>query len=89
VGKFIDLTKQKFGRLTVVKRIDNDKWGHVRWLCECCCGKEIIVMSFSLKSKKIKSCGCFIQEKKTKHGHKKSGQITDTYQSWFRWWSWD
>lgn len=48
MGEFIDLTGQKFGRLTVIKkgRIDITKSGHKiqRWICKCDCGntEEII-----------------------------------------------
>ena len=35
MSKLVDLTGQKFGRLTVVKRTDNDKWGHNLWVCRC------------------------------------------------------
>ena len=79
----IDLIGQKFGRLEVVARAHNDALGHVRWLCKCSCGKESTVMSFSLKNGRTKSCGCLIQEIKTKHGHKKDGKITGIYKSWF------
>lgn len=61
----------------------NSKWGHVIWLCRCICGKESTVYSFSLKNGRTKSCGCFIQDVKTKHDHKSNGEITGTYRSWF------
>jgi len=32
VSKLIDLTGKKFGRLVVIKRVENDKWGHHKWL---------------------------------------------------------
>lgn len=36
-----DLTNLQFGKLTVIKRGDNDKSGHVRWWCKCVvCGIE-------------------------------------------------
>ena len=59
-NKFIDLTGQKFGRLTVIKRAENDKWGQAQWLCECDCGsnKEVIVRGGALKSGGTQSCGC-------------------------------
>ena len=59
-----------FHYLTVIKRVENANNGHSRWLCKCRCGKETVVMSSHLKSGKIKSCGCWWQEKK--HEYKKT-----------------
>ena len=62
MGKFIDLTGQRFGKLTVIKRAENkvELNGQIRtqFLCKCDCGKEMIVLSNSLKSGLTKSCGC-------------------------------
>ena len=55
--KFIDLTGQKFGKLTVIKRVENDKHGQVMWLCECDCGCNSVVMGYNLKREHTKSCG--------------------------------
>lgn len=52
-----DLKGQRFGLLTVIKRIGR-KSGYVTWLCKCDCGKEKIVDSHSLTSGNTKSCGC-------------------------------
>lgn len=55
--KFQDLTGQKFGRLTVIKRIGNK--GHNQfYLCKCDCGKEKVILKSSLISGRTKSCGC-------------------------------
>ena len=56
--KVLDLTGQKFGRLTVIKRVDNDKKGDSCWLCKCDCGNYKVVGSNNLKSGNVKSCGC-------------------------------
>ena len=76
MGKFIDLTGQKFGRLTVIKRVDNSKMGRVQWLCQCCCGNETKVSSLSLRTQNTQSCGCLYNEtRKTirkSHGYKHS-----------------
>lgn len=49
---------QKFGRLTVVKRIENRKSGHSAWLCKCDCGNYKEVTTCHLKDNHTKSCGC-------------------------------
>lgn len=62
-NKFIDLEGKKFGRLTVVERIENDKTGHIRWKCNCDCGnKNVIVYGHALKSRTQVSCGCYRNE---------------------------
>lgn len=71
MGKFIDLTGQKFGRLTVIERAES-KNKHTMWKCKCTCGNVAIVDSGNLRSKHSTSCGCFnvetVKEKNTKHG---------------------
>ena len=66
IGKFIDLTGQRFGRLTVIGRTDDyvSPKGHklVRWLCECDCGNKSCVTTSSLKKGESKSCGCLNRE---------------------------
>lgn len=56
--KLLDLSGQKFGRLTVIKRIANDDCGRVKWACECICGKKAFVVAAKLRSGYTKSCGC-------------------------------
>lgn len=58
MGKFIDLTGQRFGELTVVERAENYKHGGAQWLCKCECGVEKVVRAGSLRGAKVKSCGC-------------------------------
>lgn len=75
--RMIDLTGQRFGRLSVVKRTENNIHGHVRWLCKCDCGNEKIVLTSTLRRKSgTKSCGCLLRELTTErnatHGMGKS-----------------
>lgn len=53
-----DLTGQKFGKLTIMKFIVRNEKGHSKWLCECECGNEKIILGNNLKSGLTKSCGC-------------------------------
>ena len=57
MGKFIDLTGQEFGKLTVIKRASNDKNDKIQWLCKCACGNEKIARGVDLRSKKQTTCG--------------------------------
>lgn len=57
-----DLSCLKFGRLTVVERIEkNGKRNY--WLCKCDCGNISVVETFKLKSGHTQSCGCLHKEK--------------------------
>ncbi len=58
-----DLKGQKFGRLTVLRRGENDKTKHVRWWCQCECGNKTLVAAGHLKSGHTQSCGCFHKDK--------------------------
>ena len=61
--RLIDLTGQKFGRLTVIERsnIKKDRTAAV-WKCQCDCGNETIVSGIRLRSSNTKSCGCLFSE---------------------------
>ena len=63
MGKAMDLTGQKFGRLTVIKRsFPNTKNGETNWLCKCDCGNKKIIHGHRLRIGKTKSCGCLRRE---------------------------
>lgn len=57
-NRFVDMTGQRFGKLVVIKRAENNKSGAAMWLCQCDCGNEKIVSGGSLRSGGTKSCGC-------------------------------
>lgn len=61
MGKLIDSTGCRYGRLTILRR-DGYISGRVSWLCLCDCGNEISVTSNSLRTGKTRSCGCLRQE---------------------------
>jgi hypothetical protein len=75
MGNFIDLTGQKFGRLTVIEmaekvRIKNTT--KIYWKCLCDCGNEKNILLGSLRSGRTKSCGCLKSETtKEKNKNKK------------------
>lgn len=53
-----NLIGQTFGELTVIKRVENNKYGRARWLCKCSCGNEKITTGKLLLKGDTKSCGC-------------------------------
>jgi len=71
--KSIDLTGKKFERLTVIERVENNKYNQSQWLCQCDCNGENslkIILGNSLIRKLTKSCGCLRKENPSKI-HKK------------------
>lgn len=61
--RFIDLTGETFGRLTVISRVVDENSKATKWLCRCECGNECIVHAGSLRGGYTKSCGCLRTEK--------------------------
>ena len=54
----MDLSGQRFGKLTVVSRAESaGSRSGGSWLCRCDCGNERIVNTSRLLSGKLKSCG--------------------------------
>lgn len=57
----IDISGNKYGRLTVLKfdHIGNRRRSY--WLCECDCGNKVILRkdAFAYKYSNQKSCGCW------------------------------
>ena len=54
-----DLTGQRFGRLVAIERAGSTPKREASWLCQCDCGRVVIVPSYNLRSGNTKSCGCF------------------------------
>ena len=48
--KKINLTGQRFGKLTVLCEADRTKNNKVRWLCKCDCGNLVKVTTTSLRN---------------------------------------
>lgn len=85
MGAPINLTGQKFGRLTALRQ--NGHANRTRlWLCVCECGETVNVRSTTLLFGSQKSCGCLQREvtarRNTKHGHNRTGARTPEYTSW-------
>lgn len=54
----LELTGQRFGKLTVLSEIPERRHGGVVWLCRCECGNQCSVVGSKLSSGKTRSCGC-------------------------------
>lgn len=81
--RFKDMTGKVFGRLHVLRRAENDRYGNARWECMCDCGKEVIVLGRSLRSGNTRSCGCLSVEKaKIPKNIRHGGTGTRLYTIW-------
>lgn len=58
MGKKIDLTGQRFGILTVIRKVGNHSSGTPIWECRCDCGNIKNIFSSNLLRGGTKSCGC-------------------------------
>lgn len=61
MAHFIDLTGQRFGRLTVLHKTETSH-GYVHWLCKCDCGNTTSPSGMALRRKATQSCGCLRAE---------------------------
>lgn len=57
---------EKFGRLTVIRLLNLDKFQNRKVLCVCDCGKEKIVALTRLRTGNVQSCGCLKVENANK-----------------------
>ncbi|SRR5581483_2884504 len=71
----IDLTGQRFGRLTVqhLQGHKSETNKNRVWFCFCDCGSTLVVLGHSLRTGETKSCGCLHRERASQaaltHGH--------------------
>ena len=58
----IDLTGEKFGRLTVLAHAGKTNDRKALWLCRCECGNETTTTGKRLRKGETLSCGCLMRE---------------------------
>ena len=81
MGKKIDLSGMKFGRLTVLCE-NGRKRGEICWKCQCDCGNIINVSSYSLRIGETKSCGCYQKERTSKANTIHGDAETSLWRRW-------
>lgn len=78
----IDLTGQRFGRLTILSSAPSIN-RKTHWNCVCECGQLITTRADSLIEGNTQSCGCLRTDRcPIKHGHNLGGKKTRTYTAW-------
>lgn len=94
MGKFIDLTGRRFGRLTVIRRNGTAVRGiktmikAPTWECLCDCGNIVTVVGAELRSGDTVSCGCIhralIENLSKSHGDgTRSSKYYRLYRIWY------
>lgn len=79
MSNFVDLTGQKFNRLTVRNYFGRSKSRCSLWLCDCECGGTAVVRTADLRNGHTKSCGClFIETSISKLPTDVNGEKTQT-----------
>lgn len=77
----IDITGQRFGRLTAIECVGSNGRSSARWIFKCDCGNTTITESTSVRRGVTKSCGCLNQE--LRKSRAKHGMIgTAPYNAW-------
>ena len=77
VSKVKEMIGKKFGRLTVIKPVEEKASnGNYKFLCQCECGNTTIVTGGHLRTGTTISCGCAVVVDKTDIIGKKFGRLT-------------
>lgn len=79
----------EFGLLTVLALGEPSAAGKRRYLCQCVCGEQCVVLGASLTTGRTTSCGCVrravtgsMARGRVRHGHTSSGQPSPSYYTW-------
>lgn len=76
----IDLTGQKFNKVTVLSYSHRTKSTY--WNCLCDCGNKFVARSCRLKNGATKSCGCLHKTRMITHGCTVGHKKTPEFNSW-------
>lgn len=86
MGKFVDLTGRRFGKLVVIERAgySTDKSGrkYIMWKCQCDCGNTKELRSNSLLGGGNVSCGCMYHAIRKKDSVKTNKNVRRLYMIW-------
>lgn len=73
-----DIADIPFGQLTAKRRVESRN-KRTCWLCECSCGRFVVVQLTNLTSGHTTSCGCSTNHT---HGDTAYGETTTEYTAW-------
>jgi len=82
MAEAIQMAGKSIGRLTVLKRVENDRHGKARFLCRCECGNETVVVGRNIRIGNSLSCGCLHDEQRRRsktHGQAHRKKFSPEY----------
>lgn len=85
MGRPINETGRRYGRLLVVRRAKNAPDGDAQWLCRCSCGGTAVVRGRLLRKGKTRSCGCLRLDALELANEKAHGTVLQGARSRKRW----
>lgn len=75
----MDLTGQRFGRLTALQSTEErDSCGSILWECVCDCGTHVCYSVSNLNSGNVQSCGCLLDEYRARGTSNRSDALENT-----------
>ena len=80
--KFINMTGLRFGRLVVLKQVENNEFNQIQWFCQCDCGVQKVYLGFNLRYGRTQSCGCYGKEKREEGREIHRMSKSKEYNSW-------
>jgi hypothetical protein len=86
MGRLIDLTSQRFGRLLVIRKVKAKSHASSYWECICDCGTVKIISGAKMRRGVQISCGCYRKQRRGitavnyKHGY--AHPCERTYKTW-------
>lgn len=69
-NRHVEIIDKKFGRLTAVKRVENNKHNQEQYIFTCDCGNTKIINKNTVLIGQSNSCGCLQKEKIKQQGYK-------------------
>lgn len=82
MGKLIDITGKRYGRLVALRHTRQNKHRQSVWLCRCDCGTQKEVTSNQLRTGAVRSCGCLLDEVLHEIHRTHGGAYHPLYQTW-------
>src|SRR5687767_3656879 len=73
---------QRFGILTAVERVPNDRWRNQQWRFRCDCGNETITTASYVNLGRATSCGCDSRRRFVERGVTHGMSKTLVYEAW-------
>ena len=82
----LNLVGQRFGRLVITSRVENNRFGHSQLDAQCDCGVTTVVAGSKLVGGRTQSCGCLVRDtvraRSTTHGQGSRKHKARAYTAW-------